>query len=167
MTTATDTNGTPTTYTTNSGTAFDDYNPDTGAGQQVTAPPADDGVGVSNARAMQSTDLHRILQSAYSFIRGVETNSAIAGLTLDHLLKDHIQSLKKGQKRTMSDATGSGFDARPSRWDQIDDMEKKFNKVIELLEQVGDDKAKLVGIGVYEVDVNLNLGNVNQANRDL
>lgn len=112
----------------------------------------------SSAEKKQSSDLHRILHSAYTFVRSSETNNSISALTLDHLLKEHIQALgsdpekRKTEKRVMSDATGAGFDSRASRWDQIDDMEKQFNGVIKAIKEAGDDIAKLKALGIYEVD---------------
>lgn len=125
----------------------------------VTAPEtSDEGQATTDQRKKQSSDLHRILHSAYSFVRSVETNNSISALTLDHLLKEHIQALgsdpekRKTEKRVMSDATGTGFDSRPSRWDQINEMEKQFNNVIEVIKKAGDDPAKLKALGIYEVD---------------
>lgn len=98
----------------------------------------------------KSLDLHRVLHSAYSFVRGMATNSSIASLTLDHLLEEHIRALKMGEKRVMSDAGGTGFDSRPSRWDQIDEVEQKFLEVIGAIEKAGNDPDKLRSLGIYE-----------------
>ena len=121
-------------------------------GYTVEVDPNDQeaGADLQDARFQQSADLHRILHSAYTFVRSYETNQSIAGLTLDHLLREQIQSLKKGEKRVMSDAEGSGIDSRPSRWDQIDYIETMLNKVVETIEKAGDDRDRLLSLGIYE-----------------
>ena len=99
-----------------------------------------------------ATDLHSVLHSAYTFVRSMETNSSIAALTLDHLLQDHINALKKGSTTVMSDATGTGIGSRKSRWDQLDELQSQFNSVISSLQNAGNDPEKLQALGVYEVD---------------
>jgi hypothetical protein len=102
---------------------------------------------------LQATvDMHRVLQSAYTFVRSVEVNKAVAVITLDGLLKDHIDALKQGSTRQIVDASGKTVGSRLSRWDQLDELATQFNSVISAIQKAGTDPAALNSLGVFETD---------------
>jgi hypothetical protein len=100
----------------------------------------------------QSVDLHRVLHSAYTYVRSQEMNAAVAGLTLDHFLKRHIDSLKQGETRQLVDPEGNSTGKRISRWDRLDELEKQVSFVVQKIEQAGDDEAALRALGIFEAD---------------
>lgn len=97
------------------------------------------------------SDVQRILHSAYSFIRGVESNKAAGALTLDHLLQEQIQRLKQAETRVIVDAAGQETGSRPSLWDRLDALEKDVDNVVDAIEQAGDDEDRLSVLGVQDV----------------
>lgn len=95
-----------------------------------------------------SDDVRRVLHSAYSFVRSVESNKAISALTLDHMIQAQINRLKKGTTTDILDAAGESLGDRPSRWDQLDALEQEVQSVVNAIEQAGSDPAKLSALGL-------------------
>lgn len=96
------------------------------------------------------SDSRRILHSAYSFIRSVESNKAISSLTLDHVLQEHITSLKKGEMRGILDGSGKSLGSRSSRFDQIEELERDLDKLVRAVKGAGDDRQKLADLGLTD-----------------
>jgi hypothetical protein len=74
-----------------------------------------------------------LLHSAYSYVRGVETNKAIAAMTLDHLLQESIDAIKGGESRTLLGADGkpaTPSSKRPSRLAVLDSIEKGIDALV-------------------------------------
>jgi hypothetical protein len=101
---------------------------------------------------MSTNSIRQILHSAYSFIRSVESNKAIASLTLDHLIQEQIDSLKKGETRSIVDGKGESVGNRVSRWDRLDALEKDIENAVKAIKDAGGDVDKLKAIGIYEAD---------------
>lgn len=95
-------------------------------------------------------NLRRILHSAYSYVRSVESNKAVAAITLDHLIQEQITSLKQGETQAISSPKGEDLGTRPSRWDQLDNLKTQINSVVEAIREAGDDPVKLKKLGIYE-----------------
>ena len=93
------------------------------------------------------SDSRRILHSAYSFVRSVESNRSISSLTLDHLIQEHITSIKKGAVRSLLDAKGESMGNRASKFDQLDELERDVEKLATAVKAAGDDQAKLADLG--------------------
>jgi hypothetical protein len=101
-----------------------------------------------------SRDIRNILHSAFSFVRSIEANRATAAITLDHVLAAQIQFLKKDEKRTMTDATGSSLGDRISKYDQIRLLEDEFAKTMKSLDEAEKEGFQaLMKIGIYEAEV--------------
>lgn len=99
------------------------------------------------------TDLQDILHSAYSAIRGAETNKALAPLTLDHLLQELIDSIQGGASRNLLSASGSSTNtSRVSKLDALDTIEKSINDVVAQVENAGNDEAKLQKLGLSNTE---------------
>lgn len=74
-----------------------------------------------------------ILHAAYSYVRGVETNKAIAVVSLDHLLNDAIEAIEGGTGRDLLGADGkasSRTSTRPSRLSVLDAIEKNIDALV-------------------------------------
>jgi hypothetical protein len=98
------------------------------------------------------SDVQKILHSAYSFIRGVESNKAASSITLDHLLQEQIDRLQKDSSRDITDSQGQKVDARPSMWDRLDALEKDVDNVVDAVDAAGDDEDRLNDLGLQETD---------------
>jgi len=99
-------------------------------------------------------NFRQILHSGYTLIRSIETNKAVSALTLDHLLQNHIDALKKGTIRASATVDDNG-NALPdgrgnsiSRWDQIDEIEKLFTQAVNALKKAGSNTEKLAQLGI-------------------
>lgn len=99
-----------------------------------------------------ASNFRKSIHSAYSFVRGVEANKAAGSLTLDHLLSEKIRSLKPKSERSLLDASGKDMGMRPSKYDQIEAMEKELSDAIAKVKAAGNDEAKLRNLGIFEVD---------------
>lgn len=99
-----------------------------------------------------SQDIRSVLHSAYTFVRSIEENKSIASLTLDHLIQAQIDSLQKGSTTTINDGQGQSVGSRPSRFDQLDALLTSVNNAIQVINQAGDDPAKLDALGIFEAD---------------
>jgi hypothetical protein len=96
--------------------------------------------------------LHRILQSAYSFVKSIEVNKAVSNISLDGLLKDHIDSLQQGTKTQIVDAHGKPLGSRLSKWDQLDELSNQFAVIIKAIKAAGTNASKLNSLGIFETD---------------
>lgn len=96
------------------------------------------------------SDLRQTLHSAFTFVRSIETNKATASLTMDHLVQEQINSLKKGETRSISDARGENLGNRLSRWDQLDALEKRIAQAVQAIKAAGNDPDKLASLGIDE-----------------
>ncbi len=96
--------------------------------------------------------LRKVLHSAYTFVRGVEVNKAIASLTLDHLIQEQIDSYKQSSERTIIDARGENVGSRISKLDSLDELEQELDSVVKSIQKAGTDAEKLREIGIFEAD---------------
>lgn len=99
-----------------------------------------------------SQDIRTKLHSAFAFVRGVEVNKATAALTLDHIIQEQINTLKKGELRAVRDGQGTAIDQRPSRWDQLDALGKDIASVVQTISDANDDPDILKHLGIFEAD---------------
>lgn len=107
-----------------------------------------------------SGDLRRTIHSAYTFIRSMETNKAIASLTMDHMVQGQIARLKKGSKRTYLDGAGNevasvtsegnddGVIGRSSRYDQLVELQASVESAVQQIIDAGNDVEKLENLGI-------------------
>jgi hypothetical protein len=72
----------------------------------------------------------RILHSAYSFVRSREMNKAVASLTLDHLIQEHIESIQGGDTRAMVDSKGQRNNLRPTKLQELDKLENDITDFV-------------------------------------
>jgi len=100
-----------------------------------------------------SQDTRRILHSAYSFIRSIESNKAAAAVTLDHMIGEQITSLKKQETRDILDGKGESIGKRISKWDALDALEKEITDLVKSIKDAGDDQAKLSALGLNDQDL--------------
>ncbi len=98
------------------------------------------------------SDLRRVLHSAYTFVRSQEINKATASLTLDHMIQEQINTLKKGQTRAFLDAKGDDDGSRVSYLDSLDTLEKELADVVKAVKDAGSDTEKLAALGITETD---------------
>ncbi len=97
-----------------------------------------------------SRNRRNILHSAFTFVRSHEANKATASITLDHVLAQQVQMLKKGETRSIVDAAGNNAGNRPSRYDRLQTLKDDLTKVIKDL-QSAKTQEELQGMGIYEV----------------
>jgi hypothetical protein len=97
-----------------------------------------------------SKSARSILHAAYTFVRSVESNKAASALTLDHLLQEHITSIKQGEVREILDGKGESIkDAkRASKIDELTELEKQVTDLVSAIGNAGDDPAKLSAVGL-------------------
>lgn len=101
---------------------------------------------------MAARDLEFILHSAYSAVRASESNKALTPITLDHLLQEHIDSIKGGSLRLLLSSAGTPLNqARVSKLDALDVIKKAVDDVVAAVEAAGDDPQKLAKLGFDEV----------------
>lgn len=98
------------------------------------------------------SDLRKVLHSAYTFVRSVEVNKASASITLDHMIKEQIIRLKKGETRAILGSQGESLGNRVSFLDALDTLEKEIQDAVKAVEDAGNDSAKLRALGIFEVD---------------
>lgn len=101
---------------------------------------------------MSTDNLRKVLHSAYTFVRGVEVNKASSAITLDHLIKEQIDTYKKSSTRAILDAKGEDVGSRSSHLDDLESLEKEVNSVVEAVKNAGSDAQKLRAIGINEVE---------------
>ena len=92
------------------------------------------------------------LHEAYAYVRGVEANTALSALTLDHMIQAQIDRLKKGSTTSLVDGSGNATDSRASRWDRIDAIGKNLKAAVQQVLDAGSDQAKLAQLGIYDTD---------------
>lgn len=95
-------------------------------------------------------DVQDRLHAAYSAIRGREQNRALAPVTLDHLLKEHIESIQGGDSRTLLAASGTRDKGnnRISKIDALDALKSDVEAVVRAIEKAGSDTTKLRLLGL-------------------
>lgn len=92
-----------------------------------------------------------MLHSAYAAIRGMEMNRSMAPVTLDHLLKEHIESIKGGQSRLIvlaSNGTRDKQTTKVSKLARLDAIKRTVDQVVSAVSNAGSDKAKLRSLGL-------------------
>lgn len=99
-----------------------------------------------------SQDIRIVLHSAYTFVRSIEENKSIAALTLDAMIQKQINALKQGTTTDIVDGQGNSVGARPSRYDQLDDLLNQVNAAVQAISQAGSDPSKLEALGIFEGD---------------
>jgi hypothetical protein len=82
--------------------------------------------------------VEELLHNAYSFVRGVESNRAIATLTLDHLIQEHIDSIEGGEGRNLLDAAGKAVDSRLTKLERIDAVERDIAEAVKAIKNRTD-----------------------------
>lgn len=60
-------------------------------------------------------EILRIIHSAYSFIRGVESRTSLVPLSLDHVIQEHLDRIQSSSAATSQVAIRSSTSARPKR----------------------------------------------------
>lgn len=85
-----------------------------------------------------ASGVEELLQNAYSFVRGVESNRAIATLTLDHLIQEHIDSIEGGEGRNLLDAAGNASGKRLSKLERLDQVERDVTTAIDAIKNRTD-----------------------------
>jgi hypothetical protein len=105
--------------------------------------------------AQESKDIRTILYSAYTSVRSQAVNTAISGVTIDHLLQEHIISLKQSSSQTVTDDKGPSR-ARPSKLDELLSLQESINSVYSSILKAGSDPSKLESLGLYGVDSETN-----------
>lgn len=83
---------------------------------------------------MDSKSLRNTLAGGIAFVKGVEQNRATSAITLDHLLQEHVTSI------------------REKKVPQIDELESALNAAVKAVVDAGTDEAKLKELGVFEAD---------------
>jgi hypothetical protein len=97
------------------------------------------------------SNLRQVLHSAYTAVRSRAVTESIAGLTLDHLMKEQVASIDKGSVRIIVDAKGDD-NKRISKLDALNTLEQQLNDVVQSIVNAGTDPTKLIAVGVYEAD---------------
>lgn len=57
----------------------------------------------------------RIIHSAYSFVRGIESRTALAPLSLDHVIQEHLDRIQGSSSLQSQVAIRSATSSRPKR----------------------------------------------------
>jgi hypothetical protein len=99
-----------------------------------------------------SQDIRSVLADAFTFVRSVESNKALAALTLDHLIQDYIDSIKQGSTTAIIDGQGNSVGSRISRFDQLSNLLTDMQNAVQSIQQAGDDPAKLQALGLFQSD---------------
>jgi hypothetical protein len=95
-----------------------------------------------------ASGIEEIIHSAYSFIRGTETNKAVASLTLDHLIQQQIDVIRGKGARLLLDAAGAKSGTKPGKLEMLDKIEADINNAVSKIQEAGDDPAKLKALGL-------------------
>lgn len=95
--------------------------------------------------------LRKVLHSAYTFVRSVEVNKASSALTLDHLIKEQIDTIKKSSTRAILDAKGQSIGKRTAKLDDLDTLQQQVEAVVKAVKAAGKDASKLRALGIFEV----------------
>lgn len=84
---------------------------------------------------MADEAIRELLHSAYSFVRGVESNRAIANVTLDHMLQEQIDAIRGSGSRDVVGVDASGKSIpRPSKLAQLDEVATGIDAAVKALE---------------------------------
>jgi hypothetical protein len=89
-----------------------------------------------------------LIHSAYAYVRGVEKNKALAALTLDHLLNEHIIAIEGGDPDYVMSIQGEASAMRLPKLKRIELVQKSIDDLVTAVEAAGDDAAKLVALGL-------------------
>lgn len=95
-------------------------------------------------------DLRQAIHAAYAYVHSAETNKGLSGLTLDHLLNEHILSLKGSATRQVVDISGNQIGKTASRLDRLQAMKDALDSVVSAIEQAGSDPEKLEALGLTD-----------------
>jgi hypothetical protein len=99
-------------------------------------------------------ELRKNLHSAYAFVRGVETNKSMANLDLEHLIKEHVDTIKStkagGTARAITDYKNQSYGERLTKIDMLDALKESMGKVVDTLSGLKDDPEALKAMGLYE-----------------
>jgi hypothetical protein len=95
-----------------------------------------------------SSSAEESIHAAYSYVRGVEKNRALAALTLDHLLNEHILSIEGGDPEYIMSVQGEAASLRIPKLKRIQEVQKHIDNLVAAVEDAGDDAAKLTKLGL-------------------
>jgi hypothetical protein len=84
---------------------------------------------------IKRAQLREVLHSAFAAVRGDEANRSTSVITLDHLLSERVTSIQQ------------------SKLPALDELEKKFNSVIQSIKDAGTDVARLEELGLHEANI--------------
>jgi len=98
--------------------------------------------------------VRKVLHSAYTFVRSVESNKAASALTLDHLIQEQIDAYQQSGKTAILDAAGNNIGNRLSKLDQLDTLSQQIDAVVKSISDAGKDPQKLNELGVFEEGTN-------------
>lgn len=115
-----------------------------------------------NTGSSPQNDLRQTLYEAYAFVRSMESNTAIAGLTLDHLINQQIQNLDQNSTTPILDSKGQSLGDWISRYDQLTKLNDDIQNVVSQVQAAGNDPAKLAALGIFEVDGTTNVADTTQ-----
>jgi len=98
-----------------------------------------------------SGSIQDLLSAAYAAIRGSEQNKALAPITLDHLLKIHIDDIQGTTKVSFSAAaTPLGYN-KISKLDALKYIQAQIDTAAKAIQDAGSDKEKLNNLGLDDV----------------
>ena len=95
-----------------------------------------------------SSSAEERLYSAYSFIIGVERNKALAALTLDHLLNEHIIAIEGEDPEFIMSVTGQTSEYKVSKLQRLETLKDDIDSLVSAVEEAGDDYVALAKIGL-------------------
>lgn len=96
-------------------------------------------------------NIEEMLHSAYAAIRGMEQNRSMAPITLDHLLKEHIDAIRGGTNRSIVLASTGTRDKKSMKVPKLaalDAIQRSIDQVVNAVSAAGSDKAKLRDLGL-------------------
>lgn len=99
-----------------------------------------------------SQDIRSTLADGFTLVRSIESNKALAALTLDHLIQNYIDSIKQGVTTTILDGQGQSVGSRVSRYDQLSDLLTNMQNAVQAIKNAGDDPGKLGALGLFQSD---------------
>ena len=96
-------------------------------------------------------NVNEMLYAAYAAIRGREQSRSMVPITLDHLLKDQIESIKGGDSRLVVMAASGSRDKgnnRVTKLDALAAIQQNVDQVVKSFDKAGSDKTKLAELGL-------------------
>ena len=98
-------------------------------------------------------DLRVTMAAAYALVKNAETNKAVAGLTIDHLIQEQLASLKSGVvDQGTVDIGGPTASSGTSKWDQLDALGNDLTQLADQLNQAGTDGGASSDMGLLPED---------------